>query len=640
MAKTYIEVATQSEVTELTETVTTVSETVDTINTSVYGTDDTDGLENVTEDLTTRVTALEDEATSAVTISAIYDTNTSMSEAGDDGYYIWTSEPADLSTYLQNGTVNDIWLQENSTWSVYQSYDDCMATIAVSAESDGEITYMKSEGSWIEAGTGSSTSVQITAIYDEDTNVATVTEEGYYIWTAEPTNMAYITDYVINDIAYYDGVSWELYTTYNESPATIYNIATASSYEKLDSEWVETVTSSSVNNREIDYGYFSLGSAVTLSGSGYYLPIDTEVKISGDVRIGTDGIILTAGRTYQITYFPYINNLSGSLVELYIYDYTSDSSVSTSNTLISVDNTSDALGGNVVSCIYTPSDDSEIGVYVSSSGTGNFYPNRNNIIVQEVPTDVVYYLPMDAYSISNDVTTAGQVLVSTENDSEVEWSDVSTRELDYIFWQLTTAISATNSTGNVDLASNTTIIASQGDISLTDDGGIQLYANRSYKLTFDIYITSNTMTYNIYSTNQDSTILPENTSIASYDVNSSNGYNHILQLIYKPDEDDIIYLYKVGNSSSGIFIRSTFSVVELPSSVTSFLDADDIEVDNAATASEGDILTATGSNGSATFVSTIDGEKLILTGTENSTEYYLQVDDTDSDNPIIYLVEV
>lgn len=152
MAKTYIEVASQTDLTSLTETVETISSTVDTIDDTVNGTDDTDGLVNETADLDDRVTALENEASSAVTISAIYDSDTTMDSLTTDGYYIWTSAPTDLSTYLSSGTINDIWLRSSSTWSTYQAYDDCMATIAVSSDSDAEITYMKSSGSWIEVG--------------------------------------------------------------------------------------------------------------------------------------------------------------------------------------------------------------------------------------------------------------------------------------------------------------------------------------------------------------------------------------------------------------------------------------------------------------------------------------------------------
>lgn len=435
MAKTYIEVATQSDLTEVTETVTTLSETVDTLTTSVDGTDDTDGLVNEVSDLEDRVTELEDEASSSITVTAIYDANTSLSTISDDGYYIWTSDPADLSTYLSTGTVNDIWECSSSVWSTYLAYDSCAATIAISANSDGEITYMKSEGSWVEVGTGSSTTVEITAMYDDNTNVATVTTEGYYIWTALPSDSDTIDSYAVNDIAYYDGVNWSVYSTYAISPTTIYNLDTATSYEKLDGAWTETVTALNeikTNLSRLTAYYDSSTSYSVTNDLFHWTTYDTSLNDGDDpITYSTSSYTFTlpAGYGYNIETLPIGRSAYADYCVFYIYDNTDDTEIGTNgqyhgvgtSTSVQINNRTakalldlrDSSESHVITVTMGEQSGDPYQVYSLSNGDAKGY-----IIIEQLTSASISFIASDSIEVTNNSSaTENQLLISNGDET-------------------------------------------------------------------------------------------------------------------------------------------------------------------------------------------------------------------------------
>lgn len=150
----------------------------------------------------------------------------------------------------------------------------------------------------------------------------------------------------------------------------------------------EVQSSSSTTTRELDYGYFTVAASIDIAASTTFKLADTAESVGGDVALGTNGISLIGGRTYEILWHPYFTAMSSTSFTLGIYNYTTSAQISNDVYIVAADNSGSVASCNSTGMIYTPTDDCEICGINLATTTATVYAGRTSLVVKEIVTTV------------------------------------------------------------------------------------------------------------------------------------------------------------------------------------------------------------------------------------------------------------
>ena len=201
-------------------------------------------------------------------------------------------------------------------------------------------------------------------------------------------------------------------------------------------------------NIQFEYGSFYPSAAINVTAVGM-LDFNTMEEGNMSINTTTKGVPLKAGKTYEINYFvvgEYVN------IGFQLKNLTAGTVIATSQGAKGYN-----LGGDG-HCVYTPNEDCEVGVYVSSISSGGIVRTESKLIVREIAQP--YYFNYYKDSISSTVLFEGNANVVgdyTLNDNITNYKYL------LIEWHNTYTSSTTVTSNYTDLVSVDSIVI--GDVT-------------------------------------------------------------------------------------------------------------------------------------------------------------------------------